>query len=132
MSSSELELGAGFTGSGGKVKITKARLEELGLPGECEGGEIITNRIVDQRRWVTIFESIVRLPEQMGTERACRIYYERGSTEMQDSEPFARYSDPFEVEEVEQITVALEVWAPLNWDGVSRSKLTLSMDGRGL
>jgi hypothetical protein len=63
------------------------KLRDLGLPSWCNGGSIISDRIVDKSRWTAEYELIFTLPDQEeGT--AWRTYYEVGATENQDHEPW--------------------------------------------
>lgn len=64
------------------------QLEEMGLPYDApEGGEIISDKITGQRRWVTEHTLIFRLRDQP-TDEAWRVQYDVGSTEVQESPPW--------------------------------------------
>lgn len=67
--------------------------------------ELIEEEMVDQRRWVTVFEGIF-LHKPSGKHYS--VSYERGSTESQESEYF--YGKEIEFQEVEQKEVMKKVW----------------------
>ena len=82
--------------------------EELGLPGCCDGGKIISDKITGKRRWVDEHDIIFRLNDQPEDE-AYWASYEIGSTESQDARP---WEDEKEVvcSIVHRTTKIIEVW----------------------
>lgn len=82
--------------------------EELGLPGCCDGGKIISDEIVDQRRWVNVCEIVFQVPGQAEDE-AYKTSYEVGSTENQDTRPW-EYEKEVECTIVRKTTKMVEVW----------------------
>ena len=70
-----------------------------------EDWDRIEERIVDQRRWVTVFEGIFK---HMPSGKHYSVSYEKGSTECQDSEYF--YGKEIEFQEVEQKEIVTKAW----------------------
>lgn len=70
-----------------------------------EDWEMIEEEIVDQRRWVTVYEGIFK---HNPSGKFYSVDYEKGSTECQESEYF--YDDEIEFTEVEQKEVLTKVW----------------------
>ena len=62
-------------------------LLDIGLPFDCEGGEVLERTIVDQSRWAVEYELVFRLPKQK-RGAAWRTTYRVGATEMQDERPW--------------------------------------------
>ncbi len=62
-------------------------LEELCLPYDCDGGEILSDKIVDTTRWSKIHELVFRLDDQPDGE-AWMVSYSQGLTEFQDESPW--------------------------------------------
>lgn len=54
----------------------------LAFEGGTDRYTVVEEKIVDQRRWVTIYQIVFKDEE---TGRFYRYYFERGSTEYQDS-----------------------------------------------
>lgn len=77
--------------------FTREELLDLGLPGECDGGKIISDTITGQRRWSTTHELIFQLKGQAEDE-AWATSYSVGSTERQDERPW---------EDEEEVTCSL-------------------------
>lgn len=86
------------------MKILKEEADRI-VGEDHEDWDRIEERIVDQRRWVTVFEGIFK---HKPSEKYYRRSYERGSTECQDSEYF--YGTEIEFQEVEQKEVLKKVW----------------------
>lgn len=72
---------------------------------DTEDWDMIEEKIVDQRRWVTVFEGIFK---HKPSEKYYRVSYDRGSTESQENEYF--YGKEIEFQEVEQKEVLKKVW----------------------
>jgi hypothetical protein len=86
---------------------------EIGLPWDCEGGEIVSDTMIDHGRWTIEHEIVFRLPCQKPGE-AWRANYRVGATETQDERPW-EYDKEVEctlVQAVEQI-VTVTVWEPV-------------------
>jgi hypothetical protein len=66
---------------------------------------LIEEEMVDQRRWVTVFEGIF-LHKPSGKHYS--VSYERGSTESQESEYF--YEDEIDFQEVESKEIITKAW----------------------
>jgi hypothetical protein len=86
------------------MKILKEEAEQIVTDNHFDW-DMIEENIVDQRRWVTVFEGIFK---HKPSEKYYRRSYERGSTENQDSEYF--YGKEIEFQEVEQKEVLTKVW----------------------
>ncbi len=72
-------------------QITWDKFEEIE-----ETWEAVTKaKMVDQRRWVTVFSKVFKSPE----EKYFRVNWEEGSTENQesDAEPYMIEVEPYEV-----------------------------------
>lgn len=63
--------------------------------------------MVDQRRWVTVFEEIYR---HIPTDKTYRFCYELGSTECQENDPFIGDQ---EFAEVELRDAVVKKWMPV-------------------
>lgn len=79
-----------------KQQITLGREEAremlwLDLGTVVGGYEVTENRQVEERRWVSVHEFVIR---QLSTGRFYRTFYERGLTEYQDTEPFDEWACP--------------------------------------
>ncbi len=71
------------------------------LNNEAEGLELISDEMVDQRRWVTEYEIIFREGDKF-----YRAHYDKGSTENQDTSPWEFEDNVSAVEVVpKEITV---------------------------
>jgi hypothetical protein len=72
-------------------QITWDEFEEI----ETEWEAVTETNIVDQRRWVTVFEQVFKGPDG----RFFKLVWEQGSTEYQesDTEPYMIEVEPYEV-----------------------------------
>lgn len=68
-----------------------------------------TDEIVDQRRWTTSFEIVV---QEKSSGKYYQVYYERGSTEYQETDLFGG-DDPVTVVEVEPKQVTTTKYLPV-------------------
>jgi hypothetical protein len=91
-------------------RFAKTYLVELGLPWDCEGGEVIEDKIEDQRRWSTDHGLIFRLPGQAEGE-AWETGYSVGSTECQEERPWDG-QDEVECTLVHAVQKTVTVWEP--------------------
>lgn len=90
--------------------FTRDELVELGLPDECEGGRVLSDRIVGTTRWAIVHEVVWRVNDQP-EGMAYRAQYRVGATEQQDERPWQCQSQvtATEVREVERV---VKVWEP--------------------
>ncbi|MGK3981205.1 hypothetical protein WMF38_56940 [Sorangium sp. So ce118] len=82
----------------------------LNLPDECIGGEIISDRMVDHRRWSIVREVVFRIPEQAPGE-AWRTTYRVPATECQE-ERLWEYDEEVECVLVRAVEKTVTVWEP--------------------
>ena len=91
-----------------KKTFTRQELIDLGLPDECDGGKIISDTIIDQRRWSTTHELIFQLKGQAEDE-AWATSYSIGSTEEQSERPW-EYEDEVTCSLVRKTEKTVTVW----------------------
>lgn len=91
-----------------KKTFTRQELLDLGLPDECDGGKIISDTIIDQRRWSTTHRLIFQLKGQ-GEDEAWATSYNVGSTESQDESPWA-WEDEVTCSLVRKTEKTVTVW----------------------
>lgn len=77
------------------LQLTKQQAQEI-VHGDHLGFSDVSEKIIGQRRWVTVYEKIVERVDG----KFFKIIYELGSTEMQDQQPFEFDNEPIEFEEV--------------------------------
>lgn len=75
--------------------------------GFCDEWQAIEVQIVDQRRWVVTKEGVF---ERLSDHTFWRVYWDVGSTEMQDIEPFECASYDIIFTQVELKQVLVEKW----------------------
>lgn len=86
------------------MKIPKEEAERI-VGHDHEDWKFVEEEIVDQRRWVTVFDGVF-LHKPSGKHYS--VSYEKGSTESQETEYF--YGDEIEFQEVELKEVITKVW----------------------
>lgn len=86
------------------MKILKKEAIEI-VSEDHNDWKLIEEEIVDQRRWVTVYEGIFK---HTPSGKFYSVDYEKGSTECQESEYF--YDDEIEFTEVEQTEIIQKVW----------------------
>jgi hypothetical protein len=77
-----------------QITLSREQAQEMAWldRGDTAGGYVIAeNRQVEERRWVSVHELVIR---QVSTGSFYRAFYERGLTEYQDTEPFDKWSHP--------------------------------------
>lgn len=88
-----------------------AELLDMDMPWEApEGGKIISDKIVGQRRWSTDHELIVRFPDQP-EDQAWSFGYSVGSTEGQDEGPW-EYEKETTATLMQLKEVTVKKWVP--------------------
>lgn len=92
-------------------EFTRKELKDRGLPYWCDDGKIISNTVIDQRRWVTEYELIWRFNDQPEGQ-AYQAYYSKGSTECQEERPW-EYEETVKATVVHQVERVVEVWEPI-------------------
>ncbi len=95
--------------------FTREELDDLGLPygWRKDRVTIISQEMVDKRRWYITTACTFRLPEQPEDE-AWVVYYNDPSTECQDSQDIWNDEDDVTATLVRKVTKTLEVWEPAN------------------
>ena len=91
------------------MKLSKEDARDM-IRNGLEDWDMVQNseKIVDQRRWVTVFEAIF---EHKPSGKFYSMSWEAGSTEGQDEQPF-EYYEP-ELIEVELKEVIVKEWKPV-------------------
>lgn len=93
--------------------FTRDELAEMGVPYECGefdgSAEELYCELYDTTRWSHVYELVFRPPYE---KKAYRVYYECGSTEMQDCDLW-NYENKIVAVEVEQVQVTKTVWKPV-------------------
>lgn len=72
-----------------KLNLTKEQAREL-IDDYNDGFEVVSDEIIDQRRWVTVHKVIVR---RLSDSKFFTDHYQHGSTESQDECPY-EYTEP--------------------------------------
>lgn len=86
------------------MKILKEEAELI-VGEDHDDWKLVYEEIVDQRRWVTVFDGVF-LHKPSGKHYS--VSYEKGSTECQDSEYF--YGAEIDFQEVESKEVVTKAW----------------------
>jgi hypothetical protein len=96
----------------GTKVFARDELVELGLPDECEGGRVLSDRIVGTTRWAIVHEVVWRMDDQP-EGMAYMAQYRVGATEKQEERPWENKAKvtATEVREVERV---VKVWEPID------------------
>ena len=95
----------------GQRTFTKQELDDLDLPGECNGGEVVSDVITGNSRWSIEHTVIFRLAGQADS-KAWRAHYQVGATEAQGEGPW-EYQDEVTATEVALVERTVKVWEPV-------------------
>lgn len=87
------------------MKILKEEAELI-VGEDHEDWKLVEEEIVDQRRWVTVFDGVF-LHKPSGKHYS--VEYEKGSTECQDDTEYF-YGDEIDFQEVELKEVVTKAW----------------------
>ena len=90
------------------VSFTKEDLQSLVGGEECEGLEVVVDRIIYTSRWSVNYELVFKAK---ASGKFYTVHYSRGATEQQDERPFEYDGDAIacvEVRPVEKVVIQYE------------------------
>jgi len=96
----------------GTKVFTRDELVELGLPDECEGGLVLSDRIVGTARWAIVHEVVWRTNDQP-EGMAYMTRYQVAATEQQSERPW-EYQAKVTATEVREVERVVKVWEPID------------------
>jgi hypothetical protein len=96
----------------GKTRVfTKAEMDEREMPWSCDGGTIISDKVIGTSRWAISHEIVFRLDDQPEGE-AYVAGYRLAATEQQDERPWENEST-ITATVVRQVERLVKVWEPV-------------------